>query len=83
MMRFDESWKQIYGTTGCNKFTAYYVKEDSLFAISRVSATGLQCDNRNESLFLDALKSVDEIKEEGPVLALLSSGQEILIFERY
>jgi heat shock protein HslJ len=83
VMRFDEPWKQIYGTTGCNKFTAYYIKEDNLLAISRVSATELQCDNSNESLFLDALKNIDEIKEEDSVLSLLSSGQEILIFERY
>jgi heat shock protein HslJ len=83
MMRFDNPWKQIYGTTGCNKFTAYYANLDDIFSISRISATGLKCNNGDESLFLDALKEINEIKEENSILYLLKNGQEVLTFEKY
>ncbi len=84
MMRFDEPWKQIYGTTGCNKFTAYYEKSNnSNINVSRISATEMPCNNNNESLFLDTFKSVNGIKETGNTLSLLSNGQSVMTFERF
>ncbi|MXO32453.1 META domain-containing protein [Apibacter sp. B2912] len=82
LMRFDEPWKQIYGTTGCNKFTAYYTWENTIFNISRLTSTELSCDF-DESQFLNAMQSIDEIREEDSILSFYNDGQEILVFERY
>lgn len=82
LMRFDEPWKQIYGTTGCNKFTAYYTWENTIFNISRLTSTELPCDF-DESQFLNAMQSIDEIREEDSILSFYNNGQEILVFERY
>lgn len=82
LMRFDEPWKQIYGTTGCNKFTAYYTWENTIFNISRLTSTELPCDF-DESQFLNAMQSIDEIREEDSILSFYNDGQEILVFERY
>lgn len=82
LMRFDEPWKQIYGTTGCNKFTAYYTWENTIFNISRLTSTELPCDF-DESQFLNAMQSIDEIREEDSILSFYNNGQEILLFERY
>lgn len=82
LMRFDEPWKQIYGTTGCNKFTAYYTWENTIFNISRLTSTELSCDF-DESQFLNAMQSIDEIREEDSILSFYNNGQEILVFERY
>ena len=81
-MRFDEPWKQIYGTTGCNKFTAYYTWENTIFNISRLTSTELPCDF-DESQFLNAMQNIDEIREEDSILSFYNDGQEILVFERY
>ncbi|MDR1876796.1 MAG: META domain-containing protein [Flavobacteriaceae bacterium] len=87
VIRFDEPWKQIYGVTGCNKFTAYYTKDDDnllSISISRVSATELQCEKGgNESSFLGTLEGANEVREDGSTLSLLNNGQEVLVFERY
>lgn len=82
LMRFDEPWKQIYGTTGCNKFTAYYTWENTIFNISRLTSTELPCDF-DESQFLNAMQSIDEIRGEDSILSFYNNGQEILVFERY
>lgn len=82
LMRFDEPWKQIYGTTGCNKFTAYYTWENTIFNISRLTSTELPCDF-DESQFLNAMQNIDEIREEDSILSFYNDGQEILVFERY
>jgi heat shock protein HslJ len=82
MMRFDEPWKQIYGTTGCNKFTAYYIWDNSIFNLSRLSSTDLPCDY-DESQFLNAMQNIDEIRESESVLSFYNDGQEIMVFERY
>lgn len=82
LMRFDEPWKQIYGTTGCNKFTAYYTWENTIFNISRLTSTELPCDF-DESQFLNAMQSIDEIREEDSILSFYNDGQEILVFERF
>ncbi|WP_303849550.1 META domain-containing protein [Apibacter mensalis] len=82
LMRFDEPWKQIYGTTGCNKFTAYYTWENTIFNISRLTSTELPCDF-DESQFLNAMQSIDEIREEDSILSFYNNGQEILVFEKY
>lgn len=82
LMRFDEPWKQIYGTTGCNKFTAYYTWENTIFNLSRLSSTELPCDF-DESQFLNALQSIDEIREGDSILSFYNNGQEILVFERF
>lgn len=82
MMRFDEPWKQIYGTTGCNKFTAYYTKENSFFDLTRLSSTELPC-NQDEKQFLNALQNADEIREGDSILSFHTGGQETLVFEKY
>lgn len=82
LMRFDEPWKQIYGTTGCNKFTAYYTWVNTIFNISRLTSTELPCDF-DESQFLNAMQSIDEIREEDSILSFYNNGQKILVFERY
>lgn len=82
LMRFDEPWKQIYGTTGCNKFTAYYTWENTIFNISRLTSTELPCDF-DESQFLNAMQNIDEIREEDSILSFYNDGQEILVFKRY
>ncbi|CVK16650.1 Heat shock protein HslJ [Apibacter mensalis] len=82
MMRFDKPWKQIYGTTGCNKFTAYYTWDNSIFNLSRLSSTELPCDY-DESQFLNAMQNIDEIRENESILSFYNDGQEIMVFERF
>ncbi|WP_128330738.1 META domain-containing protein [Apibacter sp. HY039] len=82
MMRFDDFWKQIYGTTGCNKFTAYYLRDNNIIGISRVSLTELSCDNSNESLFINTLSTATEVNEEGNTLSILANGKTVLVFEK-
>lgn len=83
MMRFDESWKQIYGVAECNKFTAYYKKDNQTLLITRLSSTDRSCSNTNESLFLDTLQKIDEVSEDANTLSLLTHGQVVLVFEKF
>ncbi|PQL91601.1 hypothetical protein C4S77_07255 [Apibacter adventoris] len=82
VMRFDESWKQIYGLAECNKFTAYYKRDSTQLSITRLSSTDQVCSNTNESMFLDVLQNINEISEDVNLLYLLNNGKVMLTFKK-
>lgn len=74
---FDKQGK-LSGSTGCNNFSGTYKAKKGCLTLNPGGITRMFCQGDGETLFLDAVKKVKNMKSEGDKIILLDGTSEIM-----
>ncbi|POY39032.1 hypothetical protein C3K47_00595 [Solitalea longa] len=81
---FDETKKQFYGSTGCNKVGGKLtVEEGNKIKLSEFYSTKMACEKmRAERLYLSLLESADNYKFSGSTLTLYQGTNQVASYTK-
>ncbi len=69
---------KLTGNAGCNKFTGNFKVEGDKLNLNPGAMTRMACPGNDESDFLNALKQVTGLKQDGNKLKLLNGTNEVM-----
>lgn len=81
-IRFQEGENDVFGFTGCNKFSGHYVLTGDSLQLLDLEAARMGCENREvESKLLNVLRRVDSYRLSGSLLTLYDGATPVATFQ--